>query len=75
MDGSHLEGGEKFDGAGFLLKAHEVPFRMTMQMSRAVVQPETNQLGAPNNPAVRYGDSTLFAGEVKSLIHICFQNK
>lgn len=56
MDGSHLEGGEKFDGAGFLLKAHEVPFRMTMQMSQAVVQPGTNQLGAPNNPAVRYGD-------------------
>lgn len=58
-----------------LLKAHEVPFRTTMQMSWELVQTGTNQLGAPNSPAVRYGDETLFAAEVESLIHAHFQNK
>lgn len=44
-------------------------------MSRAVVQPQTNQLGAPDSPAARYGDESLFAGKVGSLIHAHFQNK
>lgn len=58
-----------------LLRAHEVPFRTTMQMSRELFQPVTNQLGAPNSPAVRYGDETLFVAEVESLIHAHFHNK
>lgn len=58
-----------------LLKAHEVPFRMTIQMSQELGQPQTNQLGAPNSPYVRYRDETLFSAEVESLIHAHFQNK
>ncbi len=46
-----------------------------MQMSWELVKAGTNQLGAPNSPAVRYGDETLFAAEVESLIHAHFQNK
>lgn len=64
----------KFAVPGFA-KAREVPFRTAMQMSRAVKRGQTNKQGAKNSPAVRYGDESLFAGELESLSHAYFLTK